>query len=41
MRAVREVATEIDPEEAKDRAAEITVEAGHFEQAQRLLDSQQ
>jgi transitional endoplasmic reticulum ATPase len=41
MRAVREIATEIDPEDAADRAEEITVEAEHFEQAQALLDDQQ
>ncbi|WP_336326041.1 CDC48 family AAA ATPase [Halovenus sp. HT40] len=41
MRAVREVATEIDPAEAADRANAITVEAAHFEQAQQLLDDQQ
>jgi len=40
MRAVREVATEIDPEQAADRAEAITVEAEHFEQARQLLDEQ-
>ncbi|MXR50951.1 CDC48 family AAA ATPase [Halovenus sp. WSH3] len=41
MRAVREVATEIEPAEAQERAEAITVEADHFEQARQQLDDQQ
>jgi transitional endoplasmic reticulum ATPase len=40
MRAVRSVATGIDPEEAADHADQITVTAEHFEAAKRSLDEQ-
>ena len=40
MRAVRSVATRIDPEEAADHADQITVTAEHFEAAKRSLDEQ-
>jgi transitional endoplasmic reticulum ATPase len=40
MRAVREVATEIEPTQAADHTDEITVEAAHFEAAQKQLDDQ-
>ncbi|WP_436901552.1 CDC48 family AAA ATPase [Halovenus halobia] len=40
MRAVRDVATEIDPSAAADHTDEITVEATHFEAAQAQLDDQ-
>ena len=40
MRAVRSVATGIDPAEAADHAGEITVTAEHFEAAKRTLDEQ-
>ena len=40
MRAVREVATEIDPSAAADHTDELTVEATHFEAAQAQLDDQ-
>ena len=38
MRAVREVATEIDPAAATEHTDEVTVEATHFEAAQEQLD---
>jgi len=39
MKAVREVATEIDPSEAADHADEITVHKEHFEAAQEALET--
>ena len=39
MRAIREVASEIDPEQAADRADEVTVGREHFEAAREAIDS--
>jgi transitional endoplasmic reticulum ATPase len=41
MRAVREVATGIEPVDAVDHAENITVDSTHFETAQTMLDDQQ
>jgi len=38
MRAVREVATEVDPDAAADHADEVTVTAAHFDDALETLD---
>jgi len=38
MRAIRELADDIDPEAAADHADEVTVERDHFEAARQLLD---
>jgi len=40
MRAVQEIATEIEPEAAADHADEIIVTAAHFEAAREMLDAQ-
>jgi len=40
MRAVREVATDVDPDAAADHADEVTVTATHFEAALGALDGQ-
>jgi transitional endoplasmic reticulum ATPase len=39
MRAIREVAADLDPDEARDRADEVTIEPDHFEAARESLDA--
>jgi transitional endoplasmic reticulum ATPase len=38
MRAIREIAADIDPEEASERADEVTVDRAHFEAAREAVD---
>jgi hypothetical protein len=40
MRAIRDVATDIEPEEADDRADELRIEKKDFEQARETLEAQ-
>jgi len=41
MRAIREIATTIDPDDADDYADELTVEKSHFEAARATIDDRQ
>ena len=41
MRAIREIAADIDPEEAEAYAEEVTVDREHFDAAKQTLDDQQ
>jgi len=41
MRAVREIAETIEPDEADEHADELTVETGHFEAARKAIDDRQ
>jgi transitional endoplasmic reticulum ATPase len=41
MRAVREIAETIDPDEAEEHADELTVEKNHFEAARKAIDDRQ
>jgi transitional endoplasmic reticulum ATPase len=38
MRAIRELATEIGPEEATERAEEVRIDPEHFETARETLE---
>ena len=40
MRAIREIAADIDPEEAEAYAEEVTVDREHFDAAKQTLDDQ-